>query len=202
MIWMLSSAILIIPILLFIFILALPLRLEVRIALRCKFIKINLVFHVLEMIPLNLELLIAFEPHRGVVVRIRKRKELEIVHTLGEAKNDQQNGIRDELIKALVKAISVEELELFGELGFKDNAAASVFAAGGFQILLENVFKSLLPNVLNYKEKSRIIVAIYPNLSGNSFSLNLEGIFRINLGKLLTKAIAYKKCGGNKYASD
>lgn len=202
MIWISLGLMLLALILMLALILFLPLKVEARAAFRCRFIKINLNFYALGMLPIKLEWLIRFEPHRGIVVRIRRRKGLEIVHTLGETKNNKNKNFKDALIQALVKTAVVNELELCGELGVKSNAAFSVFAAGGVQVLLENTLKVLMLNFIKYKGKSKIITAVYPNLSQNAFSLNLEGMFHLNLGILLIKAIAYKRNGGNNYASD
>lgn len=202
MIWISLGLMLLALLLILALILFLPLRIEARAAIRCRFIKTNLNFYIWSIFPIKLEWLISFEPHRGIVVRMRRRKGLEIVHTLGETKDDKNKNFKDALMQALAKTIVVNELELCGELGVKENAALSVFAAGGVQVLLENALKVLLLNFIKYKSKSKIITAIYPNLSQNAFSLNLEGMFHLNLGKLLIKAIAYKRNGGNNYASD
>lgn len=202
MIWISLGLMLLALLLILALILFLPLRIEARAAIRCRFMKTNLNFYIWSIFPIKLEWLISFEPHRGIVVRMRRRKGLEIVHTLGETKDDKNKNFKDALMQALAKTIVVNELELCGELGVKENAALSVFAAGGVQVLLENALKVLLLNFIKYKSKSKIITAIYPNLSQNAFSLNLEGMFHLNLGKLLIKAIAYKRNGGNNYASD
>lgn len=202
MIWISLGLMLLALLLILALILFLPLRIEARAAIRCRFMKTNLNFYIWSIFPIKLEWLISFEPHRGIVVRMRRRKGLEIVHTLGETKDDKNKNFKDALMQALAKTIVVNELELCGELGVKENAALSVFAAGGVQVLLENALKVLLLNFIKYKSKSKIITAIYPNLSQNAFSLNLEGMFHLNLGKLLIKAIAYKRSGGNNYASD
>lgn len=202
MIWISLGVMLLALLLMLALILFLPLRIEARAAIRCRFIKTNLNFYIWSIFPIKLEWLISFEPHRGIVVRMRRRKGLEIVHTLGETKDDKNKNFKDALMQALAKTVVVNELELCGELGVKENAALSVFAAGSVQVLLENTLKVLLLNFIKYKSKSKIITAIYPNLSQNAFSLNLEGMFHLNLGKLLIKAIAYKRNGGNNYASD
>lgn len=202
MIWISLGVMLLALLLMLALILFLPLRIEARAAIRCRFIKTNLNFYIWSIFPIKLEWLISFEPHRGIVVRMRRRKGLEIVHTLGETKDDKNKNFKDALMQALAKTVVVNELELCGELGVKENAALSVFVAGSVQVLLENTLKVLLLNFIKYKSKSKIITAIYPNLSQNAFSLNLEGMFHLNLGKLLIKAIAYKRNGGNNYASD
>lgn len=202
MIWILLGLMLLVLILLLALILFLPLKIEARAAFRCRFIKVNLNFYALGVFHIKLESLIGFEPHRGIVVRMRRKKGFEVVHTLGETESDKNKDYKDALMQAFVKTTVLNELEICGELGVKANAALSVFAAGSIQVLLENTLKVLVLNFLKYKGKSKIITAVYPNLSQNAFSLNLECMFHLNLGKLLIKAIAYKRNGGNNYASD
>ncbi len=65
MIWIL------LVIFLLLLLLILPVRIDVRLGIRCNYIKINVNLRVMSILPISLEWRLAFEPKRGFVVRVR-----------------------------------------------------------------------------------------------------------------------------------
>ncbi len=184
MIWIL------LVIFLLLLLLILPVRIDVRLGIRCNYIKINVNLRVMSILPISLEWRLAFEPKRGFVVRVRDRKGFRIVQTLGDPGKKKNEKLEKAILYAVSKSVHGNEIEICGEIGIKDNPAAGVITAGSVEIKLNNALEFLTS--LIFRKKCKILVGIYPNLTQNAFSLNLEGIFYAIPVKLLIEAIAHE----------
>lgn len=187
----------VLPVLAFVFLLVLSalilygVRLKAKIMLRGRFCDIKLtIILFFGIIRINLRYSIEYEPFNGINVyrlisgrlkRLRPRKE-----------RAKRGRLAKKMLHALPNALSVKEFELAGEVGRGGDAFLSVFLCGAFSVLSEALLRIVFGILIKSGSEKLYIVNVFPVPSRTAFNLNLAGIVRLNLIKLLLNVFIRK----------
>ena len=137
------------------------------------------------LIKIKTEVKIEYEPLGGLKVSLRRGGgEYKLKSRIGEREKKKKKFTK-ELQSLLLKCVTVEKIDLAGEVGFAGDAFYSVMAAGAASIIMENFFSVLIDIKMNKGKQYEQHVNVFPSMGRTALNLNLEGIAKINQLKLI-----------------
>lgn len=166
-------------------------RLCIKLHLGRYFVEIGLCFRLFfNLIPINLRYRIEYEPCDGIrVMRYERGGGLRVLKIIGEKKK-KNTTVDKAVIRAIRSGMTVEAVEVTGEIGIPSDAFVSVISAGVIRIAIDTAIRLGLPLALDKKQPERLIVNFFPCLTRRTFNLKLEGILSAIPLKLIKNAVA------------
>ena len=147
-------------------------------------IKVILLFGIIRI---NLRYCLEYEPFNGITVFQVNNRQLKPVRP----RKKRRGSLFRKIVKALPRSLSVKKIEVAGEIGRRNDAFLSVLICGIVSVFMDALFRFIL-NVLIKVKRSENCVNIFPTPNRSTFNLNMAGIVRVNLIKLLLNVFIRK----------